>query len=185
MCIPEDITTTGKPDICVYAHTSIYICIRRAGETDGQTEGRRKKPNSCMYGLNNKIRGNTKLLYVIPKEQTERAGAGEAGTGGTVVLSSRDRLATSGNRVCTRSPSQCTRTCCTAARPIPWLPPSLRNSGSCQSLNPTGIPATSGCRSTSAIRALASHRLLDFPLGSPASIARRSPATPAQSERRF
>lgn len=83
-------------------------------------------------------------------------------------MSSRGRWATSGNRVCTGSPSQCTRTCCTAARPIPWLPPSLRNSGSCQSLNPTGIPATSGCRPTSAIRALASHRLLDFPLGGPA-----------------
>lgn len=135
-----------------------------------------------MHGLNNKIRGNTKLLYVIPKEQTERAGAGEAGT---VVQSFRGRWATSGNRVCTRSPSQCTRTCCIAVRPIPLLPPSLRNSGSCQSLNPTGIPATSGCRFTSAIRALASHRLLDFPLGSPAAIARRSPATPAQSERRF
>lgn len=44
------------------------------------------------------MRGNTKRLYVIPKVQTDGAGADEAGTGGAAVLSSRGRWAARGTR---------------------------------------------------------------------------------------
>lgn len=42
-----------------------------------------REPKTCMHRQNNKIRRNPKHLYVIPKENSEGAGVGGAGTGGT------------------------------------------------------------------------------------------------------
>lgn len=68
--------------MCIRPHIHIYICIRRAGETDGQTEGRRKKPNSCMHGLNNRIRETRSFSTSSPRNrlrEQERVKQGQEG----------------------------------------------------------------------------------------------------------
>lgn len=160
----------------MYTPTHPYICIRGAGETDGRTGERRREPNSCMHGLNNKIRGNTKLLYVIPKEQTEGAGAGEVGTEGTVQGREQGlhtlTVSMYSDLLYSSSPNSMAAS----------FPSKLRNLSIAQS-----DQDSSGFRLPVHFRyprpGLSSTARLST--RQPDAMARRSPSTPAQSERRF